>query len=196
MKLFQKQDRQPCTKMNSSVLNCGQRISVIGTSGSGKTTLARQIVQWLTIPHIELDALHWEPNWVEVPNDVMRDRVSQALSCSAWVVDGNYSQVLDIVWSQAETVAWLDYSLPVIMSRLMQRTFQRVITQQEVCNGNRETWKTSFSRDSILLWALQTYKKRRKEYPILLNKPEYAHLQVVHLLSPQATRDWLSSLKT
>lgn len=144
--------------MNSSVLNCGPRISVIGTSGSGKTTLARQIAQWFIIPHIELDALHWEPNWVEVPDDVMRDRVSQALSCSTWVVDGNYSQVLDIVWSQAETLVrldvWLDYSLPVIMSRLVQQTFQRVITQQEVCNGNRETWKTSFSRDSILLWAL------------------------------------------
>lgn len=125
--------------MNSSVLNCGQRISVIGTSGSGKTTLARQIAQWFIIPYVELDALHWEPNWVEVPDDVMRDRVSQALSCSTWVVDGNYNQVLDIVWSQAETVVWLDYSLPVIMSRLVQRTLRRVVMQQEVCNGNRET---------------------------------------------------------
>ncbi|PLZ40609.1 adenylate kinase, partial [Fischerella thermalis WC542] len=39
-----------------------------------------------------------------------------------------------------------------------------------------------------------TYHKRRKEYPILFSQPEYAHLQVVHLRSPQATQDWLFSL--
>lgn len=181
--------------MKASVSNYGQRISIVGTSGSGKTTLARQS-QYLGIPHIELDALHWEPNWIEVPDDVMRDRVSQALSCREnWVVDGNYSQVRDIVWSQAKTVVWLDYSLPVIMSRLVRRTYQRLVTREQVCNGNRETWQKTFSRDSILLWALQTYSKKRKEYPMLLNKPEYAHLEVVHLHSPQATQDWLSRLK-
>ena len=69
-----------------------QRISIIGTSGSGKTTLAREISQRLAISHVELDKLHWEPNWVEVPNDVMRERVSQAVSGNTWVgksPDGN-----------------------------------------------------------------------------------------------------------
>ena len=62
-----------------------QRISIIGTSGSGKTTLAREISQRLAIFHVELDKLHWEPNWVEMPNDVMRERVSQAVSGNTWV---------------------------------------------------------------------------------------------------------------
>ncbi|BAY66273.1 topology modulation protein [Calothrix brevissima NIES-22] len=57
-----------------------QRISVVGTTGSGKTTLARQISQCLNIPHVELDYLHWEPNWIEAANDVMRARVTQAIS--------------------------------------------------------------------------------------------------------------------
>ncbi|ARV59614.1 adenylate kinase [Nostocales cyanobacterium HT-58-2] len=172
-----------------------QRISVVGTSGSGKTTLAQQISQRLAIPHVELDMLHWEPNWMEVSNDVMRERVSQALSGSTWVVDGNYSTVRDIVWGRADTVIWLDYSLPVIMSRLLWRTFRRVVTQQEVCNGNRETWTKTFSRDSIILWALQTYRKKHREYPLLFKKPEYSHLQVVHLRSLQVTRDWLLNLE-
>ena len=173
-----------------------QRISIIGTSGSGKTTLAREISQRLAIPHVELDKLHWEPNWVEVPNDVMRERVSQAVSGNTWVIDGNLnSQESDIVWGKADTVVWLDYSFPVVISRVVWRTFRRVVTQQEVCNGNRETWKTTFSRDSIILWVLQTYHKRRREYPLLLKKPEYAHLQVVHLHSPKAAQDWLLNLK-
>jgi adenylate kinase family enzyme len=95
-----------------------QRISVVGTSGSGKTTLARHIAQRLAIPHVELDKLHWEPNWIEVPDDVMRERVSQALASNTWVVDGNYSLVSDIVWGKADTVVWLDYPLWLVMKQL------------------------------------------------------------------------------
>ncbi|WP_205370744.1 MULTISPECIES: AAA family ATPase [Thermoleptolyngbya] len=39
-----------------------QRIAIVGTSGTGKTTLAQQVGRQLGIAHIELDALHWEPN--------------------------------------------------------------------------------------------------------------------------------------
>jgi len=180
--------------MNPSIPDCGRRISVVGTSGSGKTTLARQISQRLAIPHVELDALHHEPDWQEAPTDVFRKRVEQSLSSDSWVVDGNYSKVRDIVWSRADTVVWLDYTLPVIMTRLLGRTLRRVVTQEELWSGNRETWQQTFSRDSILLWALQTYPKNRKEYPILLAQSEYAHLKVVHLRSPKTTSVWLSSL--
>lgn len=180
--------------MNPGIPECGQRISVVGTSGSGKTTLARQISQRLAIPHIELDALYHEPNWTEAPTDVFRKRVEQALSGDSWVVDGNYSKVRDIVWSRADTVLWLDYPLPVIMRRVVRRTFQRVVKQEELWNGNRETWQTTFSRDSIILWALTTYQKNRNQYLILLSQPEYAHLKILHLRSPKTTHTWLLSL--
>ncbi|HEX9239346.1 MAG TPA: hypothetical protein VF910_01650, partial [Candidatus Bathyarchaeia archaeon] len=52
-----------------------QRISVVGTIGAGKTTFARKTSKLLDAPHIELDALHWEPNWIEAPNDLFRERV-------------------------------------------------------------------------------------------------------------------------
>lgn len=180
--------------MNPTLSNCGQRISVVGTSGSGKTTLARQIAQCLAIPHVELDALHHEPNWTEAPTDVFRQRVERSLSGDNWVVDGNYTKVRDMVWSRADTVVWLDYSLPVTMGRVVRRTFRRVVTQEELWNGNRETWPMMFSRDSIILWALTTYRTNREQYPILFKQPEYAHLKVVHLHSPQATNAWLKNL--
>src|SRR5215210_7176988 len=82
----------------------GRRISVVGTTGSGKTTLARQLSQRLVIPHVELDALYWEPNWVGAADPVFRERVEGALRGEAWVVDGNYSRVRDIIWSRAEAV--------------------------------------------------------------------------------------------
>ncbi|MBD2099541.1 shikimate kinase [Leptolyngbya sp. FACHB-261] len=181
--------------MSDHWLEAHHRISIVGTTGSGKTTLARQLSQTLGLPHVELDALHWDPNWTPAPIDQFRQRATQALSGDSWVVDGNYSTVRDLVWSRADTLVWLDYSLPVILRRLTQRTLQRVLLQKELWNGNRERWQVQFfSRDSIFLWALGTYRKGRHEYPVLLSKPEYAHLKVVHLGSPRMTEEWLASL--
>ncbi len=175
---------------------CGRRISVVGTSGSGKTTTAAQIAKRLGIPHVEMDALHWEPNWTEAPFEVFCERLSQALSGPAWVVDGNYGKARHIVLSRADTVVWLDYPLPVIMWQLIWRTLRRSIRHEELWSGNRESLgKAFFSRESILLWALQTYKRRRREYPILLNGPECAHLAIVHLRSPRETRAWIANCR-
>ena len=65
--------------------NCMERIAIVGTTGSGKTTLARRVAQRCLIPHIELDALQWEPNWKPAEPQVFRDRVTADLSGDRWV---------------------------------------------------------------------------------------------------------------
>jgi adenylate kinase family enzyme len=183
------------TSTARSSARCGRRIAVVGTTGSGKTMLARQIAQRLAITHVELDAVHWGPNWTPIPIEIFREHTAQALSGDAWVVDGNYGKVRDIVWHRADTVVWLDYALPVILGRLLWRTLRRTITQEELWHGNRERFLTQFSsRDSLFLWALRTYPRRRREYPMLFKEPEYVHLAVVHLRSPRAARAWLAGL--
>ena len=42
------------------------RIAIVGTSGSGKTTLARAIAAATGLPHIELDAINWQPGWQDI----------------------------------------------------------------------------------------------------------------------------------
>jgi adenylate kinase family enzyme len=175
----------------------GQRIVVIGTTCSGKTTLAAQLAQRLDVGHVELDALHWQPNWTETSLDAFRARVTDALSPSKWVVDGNYSKVRDIVWARADTIIWLDYTLPVILVRLTKRTLRRIITREELWNGNRETLRgTLLRRDSLLLWALKTHRRRRREIPIWLARPEHQHLTVIHLTSPRAADRWRAHVET
>ncbi|HLZ62033.1 MAG TPA: AAA family ATPase [Ktedonosporobacter sp.] len=172
-----------------------QRIVIIGTSGSGKTTLARQLGARLGVPFVELDSLHWEPNWTAAPLAVLRERVVLAISGDAWVVDGNYSVVRDLTWGLADTVVWLDYSLWVVMQRIVRRTLVRMITREELYSGNRESFKNTFlSKDSIILWSLQTHQKNRRKYTELMSQPEYAHITMVRLRSPQATCAWLADL--
>jgi adenylate kinase family enzyme len=173
----------------------GRRIDVVGTTGSGKTTMAGRLAERLGLPHVELDALYWGPDWTPVSLELFRQRIVEALSDDAWVVDGNYGMVRDLVWPRIDTVVWLDYSLAVIMARLLWRTIGRSVTGQELWHGNRESLRTSFfSRDSILLWGLQTYRRRRRNYTSLLGQPEHAHLAVVHLRSPRAARVWLATV--
>src|SRR6266568_8529687 len=141
------------------------RIVVVGTSGSGKSTLARQLGSLLHIPYVECDALFWEPNWTQASLPILRERLATALSGENWVVDGNYNKCRDLTWDRADTVIWLDYSLWTVMTRLLLRTFRRVLSQEELWNGNREPLPTIlFSKDSILLWALQTHKKNRHTF--------------------------------
>ncbi|HEX4715215.1 MAG TPA: hypothetical protein VH164_09840 [Ktedonobacteraceae bacterium] len=173
-----------------------RRIVVVGTSGSGKTTLARQLGAMLGIPAVELDALHWEPNWTPAALPVLRERADAALSGDGWAVDGNYSTLRDLTWERADTVVWLDYSLWVVMTRVVRRTFTRIFARVELWNGNRESLKGAlFSKESILLWALQTHQKNRRMYSELTNQPEYAHLRIVRHRSPRATRKWLAEVR-
>jgi len=172
------------------------RLSVVGTAGSGKTTLACQIADQLEIPHVELDALYWGPEWSPAPLQLFRARVTDAVQEERWVVDGNYSKVRDIVWGRAETVIWLDYELPVILWRLVRRTLRRSIKRHQLWHGNRESLSRAlFSRESIVLWALKTYRRRRREYSALFNEATYSHLNMVHLQSPQAVRAWAAALE-
>jgi len=171
-----------------------RRISVVGTIGSGKTTFACKSSQLLEVQHIELDALHWEPNWVEAPNDLFRERVKQSLQGDSWVVDGNYHQVRDIVWSRADTVVWLDYPFRTIIARLAIRTLRRILTHEKLWNSNQEHIRGLFTRDSVFMWAIRTYRRRRRQYPALLSRPENSHLKVVRLRSPVEATRFLSTL--
>jgi adenylate kinase family enzyme len=169
-----------------------QRLAVVGTTGSGKTVLAARLAERLCAPHIELDALHWGPNWMPLPREQFRARTDEATRATHWVADGNYSEVRDLVWGRADTLVWLEYPFAVVLGRLLSRTAHRVIAREELWNGNRESWRgTLFSRDSLLVWLFKTHWSRRKKYEALLQTPQCVHLQVVRLRSPKATERWL-----
>jgi adenylate kinase family enzyme len=171
------------------------RVVVIGTSCAGKTTFARSLARVLGFPHIELDALHWQPNWIERPDDEFRALAAAALAQNSWVTDGNY--VRDLVWSRATTVIWLNYAFPVVLWRAVARTLRRAQTGEELFSGNRESLRMAFfSRDSILWWVLTTFHRRRKRYRALFDTPPSPRLEYVEFLKPPEAEHFLARLKT
>ncbi|HEY0457837.1 MAG TPA: hypothetical protein VGC97_01725 [Pyrinomonadaceae bacterium] len=172
-----------------------KRVVIIGTSCSGKTILASNLAQKLRLPHIELDSIHWKPNWTPTPREEFGNLVSAAAAPEAWVADGNYSAVRDILWARATTLIWLNYPFYVVAGRALSRTFRNVFYRRVLWSGNKETFRQSFlSKDSILWWVIKTYRRRRQEYPRLFNEPAYRHLQIIVLASPAETARFLQSI--
>jgi len=60
-------------------------------------------------------------------------------------------------------VVALDYPRLVSLGRLLRRTAARIIDRQEVCNGNRESWRTVFARDSLVVWHFTSFRRKRAE---------------------------------
>ena len=169
----------------------------MGCSGSGKTTLALSLARTLCVAHVELDAIFHQPRWTPLDDDTFRTRVGQALEALGWVVDGNYSTVRDIVWQRADTVVWFDLPYAVVMARTIRRTVQRVVTRQELWNGNREPWSNLYSwkpEKSIIVWAATRHKVYRRRYRAAEHDPRWAGLDFVRLRSQREADAFLAEV--
>jgi len=174
-----------------------KRVVVIGTTSSGKSTLAEQLADRLDMDFIELDALHWEPNWQEAPLQIFRARVEAATQSARWVVAGNYHVVRDLVWPKAEAIIWLDYSLWRILWQLTRRTLVRWWSQELLWGTNRENLLIHFklwSQESLFHWLFKTYWRRKREYPMLLSQPEHQHLKLIRFTHPKERDEWFRNL--
>jgi adenylate kinase family enzyme len=175
------------------------RIVVIGTSGAGKTVMANRIASALDLACIELDRLHWEPNWEALsqtnPDEFIR-RVSVAISADTWVSDENYAVVRNLMWRRATHLVWLDYSRAVVMYRVIKRSIARALDREELWAGNREDWRRWWRASYPIRWAWSTWKQRRSRFEeLLLNNTQYRHLVVLRLRSPSGAAKVIDQLK-
>ena len=185
----------PTQRDPANTLRGCQRILILGRTGSGKTTLARELAASIGVPHVELDALYFRPNFSTVSLPVLRERTSAAIAGDRWVTDGNKSAVRDLVWPRADTVIWLDYPLVVSLWRLGRRALWRTsVLKAQAAEGDGKAGlpRQFLSAAKGGLTALRSHKGQRREYPRMFAKQENQHLAVVRLRSPRATRDWLA----
>ena len=172
-----------------------RRVSVVGNTGSGKTTLAKVLAARLGVPHVELDAIFHQPNWTPLQTDEFRQRVAESVAGDAWVVDGNYSSVRDLVWQHADTVVWLDVTRVLVMRQVVARTLRRMATGEELWNANRERWRSLFDADeSIIAWAWTQHGKYQTRYAAAAADPANGHLTFIRLRSRTEISRFLRSV--
>ena len=131
--------------------------------------------------HVELDALFHQPDWTELPADEFRAVVAARLDelPDGWVTCGNYRVVRDVIWEQADTVVWLDLPRRRVMPRVTARTVRRVVTREELWNGNREPWQNLYAWDperNIVRWAWTQHDKYTEQYVAAMADPRWAGL--------------------
>jgi adenylate kinase family enzyme len=171
------------------------RVLVVGTTCAGKTTLSQSLSNLLHLPHVEFDSLFWDPNWSYTPDPEMRKRLEKSTAGPQWILDGNFLWFKDIVWDRADTLVWLDYPMPIAFWRAVKRTYKRCLTHEQLWQGNVESWsRTLFSRDSVPLWAIRSWRLRRRDYSKLVESPASQHMHIYRIRSPHEADLWLSQL--
>lgn len=73
------------------------RTLIVGNSGSGKSTLARRLVSEYSLPHLDLDAIVWEPGLVAIqrPFNITRLLLTQFIEeNNSWVIEGCYGELI------------------------------------------------------------------------------------------------------
>ena len=98
-----------------------RRVIVIGSPGSGKSRFSRALHQATGLPLVHLDLLYWNADQTVVSRSVFLERLQEAVSQDAWIIDGNYASTMEMRLKNADTVFWLDYPTEVCLAGLRER---------------------------------------------------------------------------
>ncbi len=138
------------------------RISIVGGSGTGKSTLCDILAKKLNLPAIHLDAINFEPNWVEIDKAERDKIISTKSSGDKWIIDGNYNKTLKERFEKADLIIWLDYSTFMQLKGVLKRYFKTRNNERPEIPGCKEKLEFKFIK-----YVLTYNKKKRhiiKEY--------------------------------
>jgi len=176
--------------MVSKPLVVPKRILILGPSGAGKSTLARRIGDRLALPVVHLDALYWNPGWAPSEAVLFRERVAEVAARDAWVIDGNYSNHLDLRLPRAEAVIWLDLARYIYFPRAVWRCIRNYgRDRSDIGAGCPEQFEWSFFRDWV--WTCPT-RSRAQHAALLANLP--SGIGGIILRSPAQVEKFASDL--
>ena len=97
---------------------------VIGSGGSGKSTFAGQVGPALGLEVTYLDRLFWKSGWVRVSPSGQEAIVSEIVSRTKWIIDGDHLRTQPTRFAAADTIVFLDFPRSVCLGRTVRRFFQ------------------------------------------------------------------------
>lgn len=137
------------------------RISIVGGSGSGKSTLCNILSKELGLPAIHLDAINYEPNWVEIDKTERDNIILSKAQDDKWVIDGNYNKTLKERFDKADLIIWLDYSTLKQLHGILKRYFTTRNSERPEIPGCKERLEPEFIKYVL------TYNKKKR--PVILD---------------------------
>lgn len=175
----------------------GTRIHIMGDSCAGKSTLGKRLAKALGVPFVDMDALNWLPNWVALsavdPGEFER-RLQEATADKGWVVAGSYTRFAQrVMWPRVETIIWLDLPRPLLVRRVIARSWRRYRTKELLWGTNYEQFWPQlmvWRKESLVWWIVTQYRRRRQQLVHMMSDPRWAHIRFIRLTSQEEIDRW------
>ncbi len=163
-----------------------KRIMVIGCPGSGKSTFSRKLHTITGIPLFHLDMMNWNADRTTVDKAVFRERLSDTIKKSEWIIDGNYGSTIELRLKECDTVIFLDYPLEVCLEGIKER------------RGKERTdmpWVESEDEEDVeFIEFIKNYNSQSKSQVMeLLGK--YSYKNIFIFLNRNEAEEFLTQIK-
>ncbi|GAB3264551.1 P-loop NTPase family protein [Arthrobacter pigmenti] len=169
------------------------RVLFYGVTGSGKSSAARAYAEASGLPEFSADDdIGWLPQWQQRSVEEQRKLAADIAAQNEWVLDSAYSTWRDIVLPRTELIVALDYPRWLSLWRLLRRTLRRSLTGQIVCNGNTESFWRLLTKESIIRWHFQSFKRKHLAIEQMKANPDVP--AVVVFRRPRDLDNWLSKV--
>ena len=103
------------------------RVLVFGNSGSGKSTFARHLSQRYDVPHLDLDAIVWEPGQIAAqrqPEAITASLTAFLAENRTWVIDGCYGELVEAASSHCTELVFLNPGLETCLKHNRTRPWE------------------------------------------------------------------------
>ena len=140
---------------------------------------------------VELDALNWQPGWVALSDtapDELERQMRKATGGECRVVAGScMSRSQRTLRDRLDTVIWLDLPMPLLLWRVLRRTWRRCRSRELLWGSNYDRFWPQFliwrKHDSLLAWIITQHAGKRREMMAYLSDSRWSHIRFVRLTS-------------
>lgn len=166
-----------------------KRVLIIGSSGAGKSTLARKLGEKTGLKVIHIDKIYWKAGWIEPSKDEWRATLREVLREEEWIMDGNFSNTLDVRLPACDTVIFLETPRVLCVFRILKRVaFSYNKTRADMAEGCPEKFDWEF-----LKWVWD-FKNRSKPKIERFLKEFETEKTIIRLKSKREVENFLDKI--
>ncbi|GIU35503.1 AAA family ATPase [Shewanella schlegeliana] len=141
-----------------------KKIVIFGNSGSGKSTLAKQLCEKYGLAHLDLDLIAWLPQTPPARKPLLQASVDIEDFINekdSWVIEGCYSDLLQVAIRHACEVVFLNLSIEDCIANAKQRPWEPHKYESKAAQDN--------NLSMLIDWIAQ-YETRQDTFSLLTHQ--------------------------